>query len=416
MAFLEYLPDELLLQTFSYLLPTDLNSASRVSRHINNITTPLLYNEPWLITSDQDPTDMHFFIRTLLTPGCESLATHVRHLHLDWISEPTPPSHSDDSLLKCAARRFGLGNRSMTESAQVILLLHLLPQLHTLNLFPPEECDEFHDFMESFTTPQPITIFPIAFQSLRKYDCQRDISDNFLWTMMLLNLMRLPHIEFIRIPACNGLYFGDLKALITAEASSTVTHLELTTARVTPAVLSIILKIPQRLTHFALYHCGGGMNHDFHALRSALDPLRSSLTSLVIHYQTNQTRVTHRSKPSITIGSLRDWPVLRSVKCSLLPILGKRLPGESREIASLLPACIHELEILNDHLWTMEEAVCVALVLVGQKQSMLQGLRRLAVYSGRGGDWEMRERLSNACVQAGVENVEDVDDCLFADE
>lgn len=416
MAILLCLPDELLLEILSYLIPVDLNIASRVCRRINNITTPLLYNDPWLIAYDEDPTDLSAFIRTLLTPGCKSLATHVRNLHLDWSGEPTPLSQSDQVLFKSAAIHFGLGDRPMTESVQVILLLHLLPQLHTLGLLPPHHCDEFKDFIDSLTPLQPIETLPIAFQSLRAYDCQFGISSNYVCTTMLLTLLRLPYIQSIMLSASNRFHVIDGGALIAAETASTVTHLELTSVRITSTALSTILKIPLALTHFSLYHYRVSMNYNFHALRGALDPLRTSLTSLVLDCYTSKTLATHRSRRSKTIGSLRDWPVLRSVKCTLLPILGVGLPGEPREIAPLLPACIRELEILDDNFWTAEDALCEAVVMVRQKQVMLQGLRRLAVYLARGGNREVRERLKSACVQAGVENMENIDGRLFADE
>lgn len=148
------------------------------------------------------------------------------------------------------------------------------------------------------------------------------------------------------------------------------------------------------------------MNYNFQAFRTALAPLQSSLTNLVLYYWTTRTLNTHHGGPSTTIGSLRDWPVLRSLHCSLLPILGLGLPGESRDIARVLPVCIRELEILDDQFWTPDDALHEAVVMVRQKKAVLPELRKVVVYSRGGGDTVARERLRRACVDAGVANMD----------
>lgn len=405
MALLRNLPDELLVQIITYLFRPDLASLSRVCHRINGITTPLLYNETWLGTCNESSIDLQLFIRTLLTPGGEMLATLVHNLHLAWSCEVMPQYHEDHiSFLNSAASRIlGFNQRQMTESGQAILLLHLLPNLHTLDVFPPVESSEFDFFVEYHCSPmEPITSLPMAFLSLRVYDCFWDRDGCSASSMILLTLLRLPHIQVITIPAPDGIYFTDEGALIAAAISSTVTHLKFPDSDIEPAELLTILKTPRALTHFSYFSRGININYDFHALRTALLPLRNSLTRLVLHYRTTRTISTHSGGPSTTIGSLRDWPALQSLKCSLLPILGLGLPGESREIARLLPQCVRELEILDDQFWTADDALYEAWVMVRQKRAMLPNLRKLAVYSRRGGEIEARERLRSACVDAGV--------------
>lgn len=403
MALLQTLPDELLVQILSSLFRSDLTRVIRVSRRINRIATPLLYHEIWLGTCNESSIDLQLIIRTFLTSGGETLAALVHKLHLAWSCEVMPLYHEDQSLFNSAARRFGFEKLQMTESGQVILLLHLLPHIHTLDVFPPDESDEFSYFIESLTPLQPKTTLPMALRSLREYNCFSVDSPS---TMTLLTLLRLPHLQFITIPAPYGMYFTAETALIAAATSSTVTHLKILSARIHAAELLTILKTPRALTHFSFYPRSININYSFHALRTALAPLRDSLANLVLYYWTTRTLSTHRGGPSTTIGSLRDWPVLHSLHCSLLPILGLGLPGESRDIARVLPECVRELEIMDDQFWTPDDALYEAVVMVRQKKAMLPELRRLTVYSRRGGDPEARERLRSACLNAGVVNVD----------
>lgn len=405
MALLQNLPDELLVQILTYLFRGDLAKVSRVCRRINSITTPLLYNETWVGTCNESSIDLQLFIRTLLTPSGQILAALVHNLHLVWSCEVMPRYHEDHTsfLNSAASMILGFDQRQMTESGQAILLLHLLPNLHALDVFPPVESYEFTDFVDSHCSPmQPITSLPMAFRSLRVFDCFWDTDACSASTMTLLTLLRLPHIQVITIPAPDGIYFTDEEALIAAAISSTVTHLKFPFSQIEPEELLTILKTPRALTHFSFYSRGININYDFRALQTALLPLRNSLTTLVLHYRTTRTISTHIGGPSTTIGSLRDWPVLRSLKCSLLPILGLGLPGESREIARLLPVSVRELEILDDQFWTADHALYEAWVMVRQKRAMLPELRKLTVYSRRGGEIEARERLRSACANAGV--------------
>lgn len=404
MALVQNTPDELLVQIVSYLSRSDLALVSRVSRRINRITAPFLYQEISLGNCNESSIDLGLFIRTVLTPGSEALAALVHTLHLAWSCEVMPLYHEDLALLlEAAARCWGFKGRQLTECGQAILLLHLLPNLHTLSVFPPPESDEFSDFINSLCSPlPPMPTQPLALQSLRVFDCAWDQFGWSAYGVTLLALLRLPHIESITIPAPHGIYFSTHDALIAAATASTITHLKFAFSRINPGELLKILKIPRALTHFSYFPRSVKIHYNFHALRTALVPLRNSLTTLVLHYWTSRTLIAHRGGASTTIGSLRDWPVLRTVRCSLLPLLGLGLPGESRDIARVLPVCLHELEILDDQFWTPDDALQVAVVMVTQKRAMLPRMCRLAVYSRSEGCPAARERLRIACADVRV--------------
>lgn len=406
MAPLRHLPDELLAQIVSYLLRPDLASVCRVSRRIHRITTRLLYNEAYLGASNESSIDLGLLIRTLLSPGGEILAPLVHHVHVAWSCEVMPLYHEDLRLFLAAAASapcWGFVGCQLTECGQVILLLHLLPELHTLDVSPPAESDEFTDFIDTLCSPtQTPTPLPLGLRSLRAYNCFYEPFGCSAFASTLLTMLRLPQIKSITMPVHYGIYFSDADALLAATTFSPITHLKFPFARITQHELATILSAPRALTHFAFFPRSININYDFNLLRHAIAPLRASLTCLVLQFWTSQTRARHRGGASSTLGSLREWPVLRTLRCSLLPLLGLGLSGESRDIAAVLPECLRELEIFEDRVWTPDEALEEALVLVRCKRVRVPELRRLTVFSRRGGEALARERLRMACVEVGV--------------
>lgn len=403
MAPLRNIPNELLLQIVVYLLRPDLASVSRVCRRMHRIATPLLYNEASLGTGNESSIDLGLFIRTLLSPGGEALAPLMHHLHVAWSCEVMPLYHEDLPLFLAAARRsWGFSGRQLTECGQVILLLHLLPDLHSLDIFPPGESDEFTEFFDSLSSTEHTTSLPLALQSLRTFYCSYEPLCYSVLGKTLLTLLRLPHIRRITLPAPGGIYFGDADALLATTARSPITHLTFPFARIIPHELATILAAPAALTHFAFFPRSISVNFDFRGLQVALAPVRATLTVLVLHFWTSQARAAFRGGASSSVGSLRAWPVLRTVRCSLLVLLGLGLPGESREIARVLPECVVEIEILPDRVWSADEALFEAWVVVARRRVVVPQLRRLTVFARGGGESAARERLRRACVEGGV--------------
>lgn len=316
------------------------------------------------------------------------------------------------ALFKAAASVFGIDDLLQSSSAQFLLLLHLLPSIQVLHVTPPDDNGILEDFVDGHSALQPVATLPLALQSLRYfYWCTYMNSVRGVVPEFLMTIMRLPHIATIAVQLIGGHY---TKATAGAcVASSRVEHLRLMFAPVTPALLNDMLKIPVVLKPFSYSPMLTTMI-DLHEVGVALHPHRKSLEYLqlqivVLDGGDGGTRN--------TIESLRDWPALVRIRGSLSMLLGK-LPQQGLRplLVNVLPACLRELEITFDRYWSVAEVAEEVIVMLGEKQTMLPGLRRLVFLLRVKKSPELLESLRSACVAAGVELiVEDsyvVTDCF----
>lgn len=404
MSIIERFPNEISTEIISYLAQNDLASASRVSHGWHAISQPLLYKEPYLITEGEQPSCLYFFLRTLLTPGRESLANHVHTLVLGWSifeSELQEEPESDLALFKNAASRLQLDEPLASDGAQVVLLMHLLPCLRILDVIPPEDRDEFNDLMEAHYATQHTGSLPLAFRFLREFVSSSDFADCGVGSTMLLTLLRLPHIRTIVVPMVDEdespFPGADSTAIV---AISTVTNLNFSYTDLSPSALTRIFTVPRTLTHFS-YCAAQGWDYDLAAFSTALQPLQHSLRHLHLDlYRYNKDA----SQPITTLASLRDWPLLRGERISLLPLLGTT---GSQELARVLPAGLCALEIISDPSWLAERVVDEVVVMLGEKERLLPRLKMLAVLLSGEKSLEDMERLGAACKVANVQLVID---------
>lgn len=404
MALFKHLPHEILIEIFSLLCCIDLASTSRVSHRLRAVSEPLLYRSPSLYISDEEHVSQNFymFLRTLLTPGCEVLATHVRHLTLEWDDlEHTP--EPEIALFKAAASRLGITQPVVSGGGQAVLLLHLLPRLQILEVDPPETPDAFSTFMDMQRDVLHTQMLPLGLQSLREYFC--------CWTggvspRTLLALLKLPCIRTIIVRFSNEPDF--LSAMVDPDITSTVTNLRLLNSIVSSSSLACILKIPRALEQFAFFVRG----FDLLSFGNALEPLRNTLQSLTLDFQCVCSRNYMAAADEIStypIGSLREWPVLYTVRCSMVALLGMGPQGDPpRLLEYVLPATIRELEILSDQYWPPEEVVDHVVLLLERKEVMVPKLQKVVVLNNWNRDPE-RQRLKDACEAVDVELV---DTCL----
>lgn len=420
----ERFPNEICVEILSCLCSHDLASTSRISHHLHAISQPLLYKEPYLSTDSQYPSPLYIFLRTLLTPGREGLAAHVRSLTLHWHdpeSEP-PERESDIALLTAAASRLGLDRPLASEGAQVVLLMHLLPRLETLNVMPPDERDDFDDLMEAHHVLQPTVSLPLALQSLRDFHWYSRTGESSETPKLFSTLMRLPCIHTVSLHMMHKtvISFPGVDAptgattttaattattTATSTSTSTVTHLELWFGNLSPWSLGCILKLTHALTHFS-YRTLRGLS-DFSGFAAALQPLQNSLRHLQLDLFWLPDSSWVWTETSTALGSLREWPVLRSLRISLVILLGKALQGEPRLLAHMLPKSLFVLDVLKDHCWSAAEVVDELVAMLEQKEAMLPGLRRVAVVRAFCKSPEMVERLDAACKAVAVEHVKD---------
>lgn len=408
MTLLERLPYQILVDIFSRLNKRDLGSASLASRRVSNIAQPLLYKDVCLVNRHRSPNPLHLFLRTLLTPG-HGLASSVRDLTIKWDNAVKSQPERDITLFRSAQSRLRLADsQEFSGGVQVELLLHLLPQLHALCLLPPNMCDSFDRFMNSHDLQQSIPTLPIAFQSLREFRCHWGDTDYAVSIETLVILLRLPYIRSINIPtrACSEATSHSVDAAIVAAAgTSTVTHLEFSRRQLPPSSLAGILRIPRALTHFSHYAERSDIaTFELAEFGTMLEPLRRSLKALNLDiWDISPTAAAAaRHQPVTAIGSLRDWPVLRTVKCPLLVLLGRQKNAMHR-LADVLPAGLRELEILGDCYWPFKDAVHEVMVLLAQKERVLPRLQIVTVYGGYSRN--LVEKLRASCLKAGVKLV-----------
>lgn len=135
-----------------------------------------------------------------------------------------------------------------------------------------------------------------------------------------------------------------------------------------------------------------------------LEPLRRSLKALHRDiWDISPTAAAAASHQPITaIGSLRDWPVLRTVKRPLLVLLGRQ-KNPMRRLADVLPAGLRELEILGDCYCPFEDAVHEIVMLSAQKEKVLPRLQSVTVYGSY--NRNLVEKLRASCLKAGVKLV-----------
>lgn len=382
-------PHEISAHIVSYLSQQDLTSTARDSRQLHDICQPLLYKEPCIITGTQLPPSLYIFLRTLLSPGREILATHVRWLTVHWTNQDADlllQPAVDTALLTSSASSLGLPNPLFDSSACVVLLLHLLPRLHTLHVIPAHDRDKLDQFLSGA---------PTALQSLREFRWYSANRHSGVSPGMLLALLRLPRIRIIDVHMVTRLPPATL-----AERTSCVTHLEFSFGGLSARSLALVLAVPRALTHFT-YRAVAGNRASMAELADALRPVRETLQHLDLDVFRCIGSVPSGVCGDGSIGSLRTWPALRSVRCSLAVLV-----GSEESLVDVLPGGLCALETIQDPVWSVEKVVReVEAVVLGMKTAVPR-LATVAVHVDCQKSEVIMVRLKDACVAEGVRLVE----------
>lgn len=331
MAVLQELPYETLVQILSGLSNTDLAHICSVSSHLRAVAEPLLYKAPCLsetATAGTNPPSVNIFLQSLLSAGRESLASHVRSLS---VVRTVSPTYSPDYC-------------SRAQSAQLVRLLHLLPSLHTLKIAPANFDSDFTILLGS-SWDAPLARLPVGLQSLREFHCSRHNSHG-MRAETVLTLLRLPCIRSIHtaLDPYNGLI---TRAPSHTPVDSIITDLRLSNG-LPGSSLYYLLKDLTSLTHFSYYaYIVDNFNMD--SFMDALEPIRNSLQHLHLELISGtRYRCTTDSQTTFRGRTLRTWPVLRTLSCALMPLLGEGLQHDSLRLAEVLPPSLREMEILFD--------------------------------------------------------------------
>lgn len=322
-------------------------------------------------------------------------------------------------------RKYGL----IPPIKQAIVLLYLLPKLRRLHVFAPRVPGFiFNEFIHGNDL---LPNFPAGFRFLRemKVECS---GGRGLTPMEFLTIFGLPTIHKITIPIVRDI--AEIEALdynsITNKSS--VTELSFGCNTFSEQSLGRILKFPRALTHFSFHY--SGILFDAPEFGLALKSTRTTLQELRLefvpyHYDEDIGNDSDSdadtsaddlddddddstdydsdddSDKKVTMESLRDWPVLRSIRCPLTPLIGVCLKSSQPCLVDVLPIVIVEFVAEVDDNWTaVAAAYQVVLMLHQRKKRGLHGLAAVGVV-GEGSDL-VQTGLRSVCNSAGVKMLE----------
>lgn len=319
----------------------------------------------------------------------------------------------ESSLLNVPTELLQLGPESLqSEAVQVVLILHLLPALRILESALPQVADpERSEFLDVILEEQ-LSIsaknLPVGLQSLCEIRGSVGPHTCRVTLKMLLAMMRLPSIRKIKVRMSEvEIDPAEVVKKIFAvnRKISSVTELDLDDCYMSAATLDDVLQVPQALTHLSLRITGDFLGGSDSALPGmAIGHLRETLQCLSLQLF---GRIVYDDREDDmadgvglhSIGSLRSWPQLRTVKTSLLPLLVQ----QDFRLGNVLPAVIRELTIDNCELWSCMATVDEVIDLLTHKE--FYGISGLAVVNiSRWMVFGRRfERLTAACSAGGVQ-------------
>lgn len=264
-----------------------------------------------------------------------------------------------------------------------MLLLHLFPRLQYLELGPPYDCDALGTLLD---TPH-LTLL----QHLREFRHHPASISGMIPITTFLRLLRLPLLRTIDIRI--SYQSSTLPDSATAAAgTSRITSLRLRDSSLSASALQAILLIPVALTHFSFSPLSALSDSAF-----PLDAVKPTLRYLHIDLAGVALFSIRCNTEGPMIGCLRDWPALRTLRCSLRGLLGREPHTGCVGLAGLLPRGLRALEILDDAYWTGKDKLGKVVEMLREKEAMLPRLVRLEISVG-----ESEHVLRDACESVGV--------------
>lgn len=400
------LPYELVSEIVSNLSTSDLASTSRVSQLFHSVSERYLYATPQLVSNTRA---IENFLRTVLVPGNESLATRVNSLSL---VSPDPGSKDRRKVRQMSftsRRRMNQFSRNtapvtntISQDVLIVQLLQLLPHLQVLQLGNLDTKDEFHNFITACHSVLPANM-PVSLKSLREFRCGRTNGIGGITVNTLLMLLGLPLIHTIDVHIIDGIVTPTK-----VNPKSKVSNISLSYDNKRTASLGTILGRLQAVERLSYTIANSYIVSHSISFRQALQPLKATLQYLRLDC-TTLSEINHGNgnDDTRTIGSLRDWPVLRTLISSLLPLLGTCLIQLPPPLVGMLPECLCKLEILEDRYWSTIDAIRHLRNVLAEKEAMVPGLEMMAVRGAARRPAGIDVCLKPACAVAGVELVND---------
>lgn len=338
MAVLQSLPVELLRQILADLDPVSLRKISLVSHLFNNLAEPFHYHSLGH-SSDVQVQSRGWLLPILFTLVTRpEMARYVRCITF-WYWAERYPTPDNCILFSAKAEELGIPDIGWWDDAQALFLLHLVPDVQELHF---NDTPLLRTYIEQ-TIGTPIADVP--FQSLLKFTNHSPVT-----LRMLLAAMRLPSMRSIEVSMpYNQDYSHDpiVDSIIAFAGQSSVTHLSLNTGDTSNSILQLILQMPRELTSLSyMYDREYGLVTDTPPMHTVLQHVRPALQSLSFG---GLYAVGLPEPCEVQIGSLRNWPALTTLNCSLPALLGSRQNPTGR-LVDVLPLGIRQL-----FLWRKDE-------------------------------------------------------------
>ncbi|KAL0635223.1 hypothetical protein Q9L58_005869 [Maublancomyces gigas] len=389
------IPPEILRQIFSNVEITDLHSLSMANPRWYDLTQEVLYKAPFLF-----PVSLTQFLRTVLTPGCDILASHVQTLTVNWQSyyaEPIGPVELP--LFRTAAQNLGLSYPLTLTDDHVALLLHLLPRVNKLHLWPADTPSTNSDFLGVNNGRHRL---PLALRSVTHLSCTWVSNQRGVTSDMLLTILTLPNIQTIEVQILDEI---DDPYPAATDATSSVSTLHISYSEISIPSLGRILLVPRALTHLSFASTITTTSIDLGELHSALEPVRNTLQMLELITETGNTWTPGPGSTRAASQSFSEWPMLSVLRCPLRLLLGDCHGMGARHLWDVLPLGLCDLEVWMNRDWSSGEVVSEFVALMGWKEEVVPRLRRGAVGLDLWTPEVLWQRLRSACEIADVELV-----------
>lgn len=394
------IPSELLCDVFSHLGQKDLANLCFVCRRLRLVAEPFLYRQVSLNTI-RIPVFESFEQSIRFRP---ELLTYVKSLTLRWGHSPPTywysrheldtPAPIDAWIFGVVMSMFGVRSVYHVEWHHFIPLLRLLPRLEVLDLWPSGDLN--------------ILDIPLRYGDLPRFECLREVRCNWensskaVCSATLIFLLTLPSLRTLEVRLPHRIHYS---ASFPGNfiGTSGVTDLRLSYGCMSAVEFETVLRIPRALTHFS-YNNFPSTLMNIQKLGWLLQRVcRATLQVLALTMRPSYITFLGYYRLNFPIQSLRDWPVLRSVRSSLTVLLG---PGPAQSVVHLidvLPVVIRELEIELDTCWTETEIAAEVIELLHWKG--LGEVDQLVLLTIPVQVHEAARWLSVACDVAGVKLV-----------
>lgn len=407
MATLPDCPNETLSDIASCLSTHDLLSFSRVSRHFYSISLPFIYKTPMLFAGAwYQPPGLPRFMQTLLAKP--ALANHVRSLQAQleyWPSAPPSPGNDKHMASAASLREYNARKQGL----HLVQLLHMLPHLTHLDLWPPDEPESGSRMTNFLAALKNRTMLAVGLQNLREF---RSVMNIGFTAEFLIAAMTLPSIRTIVVTVSIN-YSDDNEdeplrikkvgdTAIAAAGTSTLTDLQLLCTDLSTKLLASLLGVPRALTRFRHQSAFPQTHFDLAEFGRVLGSLAPLLEHLNIGFgETNQVYATGTDGWGGSIGALGDWHALETLECPMMALLG-RTPLDELSLVGVLPRGLRSLHVTEDVFWSTRRSVEVIVRLL--ETGEMASLREICLLfmDGIRVPRTVLDRLGRACEEAHV--------------